>query len=104
MEPMRRRGGTAWCLALFGALLLAPPARAVEPELAPITRVSGLEALNPLDARDLGGQRAGRLPALLPRAPSPAPTIRLWDEIGRPARPQAPASQGVVTSTHRGYR
>lgn len=101
---MRPLGAKAWCLALLGVLLVAPPARAADEDLAPVTRVSGLEALNPLDPQDLGGLRAGRLPALLPRVQSPAPTIRLWDEIGRPTRQQPPASQGVVTSTHRGYR
>lgn len=101
---MRGICSRALCLALLGALFVVPPASASDTDLAPIMRVSGLEALNPLDAQDLGGLRAGRLPALLPRAPSPAPTIRLWDEIGRPARQQPPAAQGVVTSTHRGYR
>ncbi len=101
---MRRLCGKAWCLALLGLVLAVPVARAADAELESITRVSGLEALNPLDAQDLGGLRAGRLPVLLPRAQSPAPTIRLWDEVGRPTRQQPSASQGVVTSTHRGYR
>lgn len=92
-------------LLLVAALLVAAPAaRAFEPEPGAVARVSGLEVLKPLDPQDLGRLRAGRLPALTPGVQSPAPTLRLWDEIGRPNRPQTPASQGVVTSTHRGAR
>ncbi|MBP0463810.1 hypothetical protein J5Y09_07800 [Roseomonas sp. PWR1] len=79
-------------------------ARAFEPEPGAIARIGGLEVLKPLDAQDLGRQRGGRLPAVTPGMQAPAPMLRLWDEIGRPTRPQDSGSQGVVTSTHRGAR
>lgn len=99
------RGSAPAAVLLVAALLAAAPvARAFEPEPAAVARVSGLEVLKPLDPQDLGRLRAGRLPTLTPGVQSQAPTLRLWDEIGRPNRPQPPASQGVVTSTHRGAR
>ncbi|WP_198377656.1 hypothetical protein [Neoroseomonas rubea] len=101
------RGSAPAAAFLVAALLAAAPAaRAFEPEPDPaaVERVSGLDVLKPLDPQDLGRLRAGRLPTLTPGVQSPAPTLRLWDEIGRPNRPQPPASQGVVTSTHRGAR
>jgi hypothetical protein len=99
-----KRGASAGLLLAAGLLAAAGSAWAFEPEPGAIARVSGLEVLKPLDAQDLGRQRGGRLPAALPGVQAPAPTLRLWDEIGRPNRPSATASQGVVTSTHRGAR
>jgi hypothetical protein len=104
MAPVRRGARAALLLAAAGWLAAAGAAQAFEPEPGAVTRISGLEVLKPIDAQDLGSVRGGSLPMLRPGVQAPGPALRLWDEIGRPTRQQPPASQGVVTSTHRGYR
>jgi len=97
-----RAAGGALLLLLLAGALAAP--RAQEFDAAAVARIGGFETLQPLDPVDLGNQRGGRLPTILPTQRSVSGPVRFWDEVARPVRPPVGASQGIVTSTSRGAR
>lgn len=91
-------------LAALILLVWQGTGRAQSFEAADVMPVGRLEALQPLNAADLGQQRAGRLPIVLPMPRAAGGPLRLWDEISRPIAPSVAASQGTITSTSRGSR
>jgi hypothetical protein len=90
--------------ALLLLLVAQGAARAESFDAADVTPVSGLEALQPLNAADLGRQRGGRQPMALPMPRTTGGPVRFWDEIVRPIAPPSAASQGTISSTSRGAR